>query len=218
MTTARVATLAAACLLVVPTVARAQDLGLGEGWRWSEFGSGGGLPAGEIIDFVETRAGTQWMSTAGGTAWFDGYSWQGVLPGLPSVRPTALAMGPGEDEVLVVLERRLYVGSSAAGFRHIPVALEGVALNVDDAVVDDAGRIIVAVQDGLLVVDDGVAPFRAPGAYPNGAGNRLDRTRSGAVFFHGTDAVHRWRDGAWSLVLPASTSFLQVPAIREIQG
>jgi hypothetical protein len=137
----------AAWLLCAPVVpARADEALFSEPWRWATFTTESGLPSNEVLDLVETPKGTTWATTREGIAWFDGYQWDEVseAQGLPSGSPNSIAPF-GEDQVLVVLQSRLYVGGTS-GFTQADLRYNGEALLIDVAAALDASRILVQAR------------------------------------------------------------------------
>ena len=56
----------------------AQSDTFGQSWRWVHFTEEDGLPAKLVYNVVETSAGTPWVNTLSGPAWYDGYRWHSV--------------------------------------------------------------------------------------------------------------------------------------------
>ena len=77
---------------------------------------------------AETPAGTVWVATDAGLAWYDGFRWvpMGVRNGLPEQAPRSMEADLA-DGILAVFEAGLYHGDRN-GFRRMPVRRDGVDL------------------------------------------------------------------------------------------
>ena len=65
-----------------PVDACGQEDPLQEDWRWVRYGVESGLPSERLLGLVES-AGTLWVATDEGMAWFGGYRWNAItVPGL----------------------------------------------------------------------------------------------------------------------------------------
>ena len=97
-----------------------------EEWRWVRFTTASGLPSNTVVDVIETPAESVWAATMRGLAWFDGYRWHAISAtnGFPETKPSAIA-AHGADEILAVLDRRLYRGDRT-GFREVDIELDGI--------------------------------------------------------------------------------------------
>ncbi len=189
----------------VQITAPATDQVFQDQWRWAHFTVDSGLPSNNVLDVVETPAGTVWASTGGGVAWFDEYRWHpmGTEQGLPGREPHAIAPR-GDDQLWVVVDRALYVGNKS-GFRHAPVNVDGNDLRVRGVVAAGAsGALLLAGNTGetdnsLYLYDDGsIAPLELPAALPWGTESSLAWGRdTGAVWVNTMAGLYHREDGRW---------------------
>ena len=107
-----------------------------EAWRWVHFTTDSGLPSNQVLQVVETPAGTVWAATQRGLAWYDDYRWHAIREGdgIPERASQQLVPLP-DDSVLAVMDGRLYIGDANGSGE-----LERVARS--------RREIIVGVRDG----------------------------------------------------------------------
>ncbi len=130
-------------------------------WRWAHFTVESGLPSNNVLDVVETPAGTVWASTGGGIAWFDEYRWHpmGAAQGIPEREPSVIATH-GDDELWAVVDGALYLGDKS-GFRHVPISVDGNDLQVRGVVAAGPNGTFLLAADSreadnsLYLYDDG---------------------------------------------------------------
>ena len=174
-------------------------------WRWAHFTVDSGLPSNNVLDVVETPAGTVWASTGGGVAWFDEYRWHpmGAAQGIPEREPEVIATH-GDDQLWVVVDGALYLGDKS-GFRHAPVSVDGNDLQVRGVVAaGTSGTFLLAgdsreADNSLYLYDDGrIAPLGLPSALPWGTDARLAWGRdTGAVWVNTMAGLYHREDDRW---------------------
>ncbi len=217
------ALLGAMVVTVLPPRASGQTERLHEGWRWSEFYVESGLPANSTRDVIEALDGTVWAATEEGVAWFDGYAWHGPGSGsgLPDGRPLTLEVGREGGEVLIVVDRRLFVGSATDPFVEIPVVSEsGDTLEVGDAAALGDGVLVASTRLGLFEVAPRTRLMDPGPRDPDfGLGDRLYRARSGAVLYNALDGLRLYRsEGRWEAIIPFDRQPLQIRRVLQLPG
>ena len=170
----------ALCLLLVAhgrVAAASAPLGyVVERWSVEE-----GLPNNALTSVIQTRDGYLWIGTWAGITRFDGVRFTTVAAALPNDHARAL-LEDADGSVWIGLS-----GTGVARWRssrfEVVTPAQGLAGADVRALALDAGRLWVATENGVSVIDGGrVRTWRAPEGLASNVVNGLGRRRQGGVW------------------------------------
>ncbi|MGA3244780.1 MAG: two-component regulator propeller domain-containing protein [Bacteroidota bacterium] len=176
-----------------------------ESWRWSHFTTESGLPSNQVFCIAETPAGTIWVGTDKGLAWFDEFGWNTIDSGqgIPSTE-ISLIEPYGNDSILVFAGKDLYLGSR----RHFSLLVSQESMPGMLSCVSTAnGDILLLSSMKLCAYTKGTLKQIPVPARPISSRPRnMVRTASGNIWLNTVRGVYR-RDGkVWQLVFPVKKS------------
>jgi PAS domain S-box-containing protein len=209
-----------ALLVIIPPL-HAQVQHVRDAWRWTHFNIADGLPAAEVSGIFETPAGTVWMHTRGGVAWFDGFRW--VAPRVDSL--SAAMYGRGRmvadgEEMLFVAPPCIFRISKTGGHQLYP-RLNGVPVFVRRAATLPDHRILLQ-SDSVLYVMRGDSLARFPSPFEDPLTYRLPdhpfglrTTKSGSVWLNIPGGLYRLEGDHWQLFYSVPGEQIVVASITE---
>ena len=186
-----------------------------EDWRWVDFTTESGLPSNTVTNLIETPDGTVWAATSAGLAWYDNFRWHAITDSaLTGKAPTWLAPDKN-DSVLVVVDKRLYIGSSR-GFRPLRIYLDGTEKLVECACRADSNRLIIAAECALF--DDRFHRIDTL-TFANGEYKKpLFYTKSRRIWFHGRKDLFLWENNQFRKYLQFPAKSLVISDLVESSG
>ncbi len=212
-----------ACALLTLALASSRSLaGRGAGdslyhqeWRWARFDEQSGLPSAHVFDVVESTAGTQWVLTSKGIAWYDGFLWQGVaLPQTATIEPPAQIVADSKDRIVVTTGGSVYRGNQHGMVRLFPTETGQQNTEVTSAVPVDGDRVLLH------------SSLRTISLWENGKATRLGisdtlesawdnsktmyRLRDASVWLPTASGAYAWNGRDLELRIRRPTRFLQI--------
>lgn len=181
--------------LALSTGAISQTQNFGEDWRWAHFTAESGLPSNIIRSIFETEAGTVWIRTETGIAWFDEYQWHRIPVGGNATEFDGLKDFWGQgDSVLFLSDHQFHFGGRW-GVRQ-PFVTPGA-----EYAVPFSEKTFLVCWKGTLYIAEGdtVRVFQPGGIVPSGKAISVATSRKGTVWAFFTDGVYELVNGGWKL-------------------
>jgi PAS domain S-box-containing protein len=194
----------------------AQVRAINELWRWVHFTTQSGLPSNRVFQMYETPAGDVWAATQSGLAWYNGYYWQTIdsSHGLPS-RIASTMIGATGDSVFVLMDYRLYVGTTA-GFRNVPVVYKSQPLNIASIAPFKADSFLVLGDSTLFILHDySLTPYICSQGLDTSRVLNFWHTKGGYIWVNTFKGLYRYEQGGWKLKIKVGSLPLYFANLRE---
>ncbi len=205
------------CILFFSGVLRADWDGLTEGWRWSTFDTGHGLPSKRVYAIVEMPGDLVWAATARGMSWFDGFQWHPVTAdlGLPAEQVT-VAIADRDTNLLVVQGSRLFYGNRA-GFTAIADDSADQSSPYVHGALLSRGRFLLLTSAGKLWLLSGtrLSPVAGPPLQPQARIIEIRRASSGQIWANTTRGLFLGDGVQWRPFLDANGGPVEIASFAE---
>lgn len=199
-----------ASLLITGSTAFPQSSVSGDRWQWVEFTTESGLPSDHIYDLTETRAGTVWVGTESGLAWYDGTVWHPVdtSAGPPKSRTWEL-YAFSDDSIEVEIGGKFLVGDRS-GFHALPFDGSERTLPLGP------GEWLLLKSGSLYRYSGGViSPLADSAGISRNKTYWIVRTRIGKIYAITAQGLLALTGDRWESLLPGSSGRIAISGLEE---